>query len=109
MKTPGFDRKSLSGEAIGRSMTLMTRLLHGLWHSLPSPDGFRLDRRLRLTNSRRVQFVSYLEASGSRSRRVDRYEQSLRRRRLLKVLLLGALFAGLAWVIIESAQAVTVF
>jgi hypothetical protein len=87
----------------------MPRLLHGLLHSLPSPAGFRLDRQLRLTNTRRVQFLSYLEASGSRSRRVDRYERSLRRRRTAKFLLASSLALGVAWVVIESARAVTLF
>ncbi len=88
----------------------MTRLLHGLLHSLPSPAGFRLDRQLRLTNTRRVQFLSYLAASGSRSsRRVDRYERSLRRRRTAKLLLASSLALGVAWVVIESARAVTLF
>ncbi len=87
----------------------MTRLLHGLLHSLPSPAGFRLDRQLRLTNTRRVQFLSYLEASGSRSHHVDRYERSLRRRRAAKLLLASSLAVGAAWVVIESARAVTLF
>lgn len=87
----------------------MTRLLHGLIHSLPTPGEFRLDRRLRLTNTRRVQFVSYLESSGYRGRHVDRYERGLQRRRLAKGLLMASLAFGLAWVLIESARAVTLF
>jgi hypothetical protein len=87
----------------------MPRLLNGLLHSLPTPGEFRLDRRLRLTNTRRVQFISYLEASGSRSRHVDRYERGLRRRRTAKFFLLATLGFAIAWVLIESAQAVTLF
>ena len=87
----------------------MTRLFHGLLHSLPTPGEFRLDRRLRLTNTRRVQFVSYLESSGYRARHVDSYERTLKRRRLGKMLLAGALVFGLAWVLIESARAVMLF
>ncbi|MFI5357483.1 MAG: hypothetical protein ACHQ4G_09125 [Opitutales bacterium] len=87
----------------------MPRLLHGLLHSLPTPGGFRLDRRLRLTNTRRVQFVSYLQASGYRARHVDSYERSLKRRRWGKFFLLGSLVFGLAWVLLESARAVTLF
>ena len=72
-------------------------------------EGRRLDRQLRMTNTRRVQFASYLESSGSRSRHVDRQERSLQRRRLLRALLGGALLAGVAWVVIESIAAVTLF
>ena len=87
----------------------MPRLIHGLLHSLTTPGEFRLDRRLRLTNTRRVQFVSYLESSGYRARQVDSYERSLQRRRWGKVILGSALLLGLVWVLIESARAVTLF
>ncbi len=87
----------------------MARLLQGLLRSLPTPGGLRLDRRLRMTNTRRVQFASYLESSGGRARQVDGYERSLQRRRWGKRLLGGGLALGLAWVLIESARAVTLF
>ena len=87
----------------------MPPLLHRLVALLPSREGSRLDRRLRMTNTRRVQFASYLESSGARMHQVDRYERRLQWRQRAKLLLLGAAGGGLAWVVIESARAMTLF
>jgi hypothetical protein len=56
-----------------------------------------------------AQFISYLAESGARQVNADHYEASLRRRRLGKGLLLWLLGAGGAWVIIESAKAISTF
>jgi hypothetical protein len=56
-----------------------------------------------------AQFISYLAESGARQVNADHYEASLRRRRLGKGLLLWLLGAGGAWVIIESAKAISMF
>lgn len=87
----------------------MRRLFHQMVHCLPSPAGFRLDRQLRTTGLRRVQFISYLESSGYRTHHVDAYERSLRRRRMAKLALFWLTAFGIAWVVIESARAVTIF
>jgi hypothetical protein len=87
----------------------MRRVLHQLVHSLPSPAGFRLDRRLKPAGTRRAQFVSYLESSGYRTHDVDTYERSLRRRRAAKALFIWATAFAAAWVVIESAKAVSIF
>ncbi len=65
--------------------------------------------RIQTTHTKNAQFISYLVESGFRQVNVDRYEASLRRRRAVKVFLLLALSAGGAWVIIESARALSMF
>lgn len=68
-----------------------------------------MDRRLRPTSSRRAQFVSFLESSGYRMHNVDAYERSLQRRRFVKGALIWASAFAVAWVVIESARAVSIF
>lgn len=87
----------------------MQRVLLQFRHSLPSPAVWKLDRRLRPTATKRAQFVSFLESSGYRSHSVDSYERRLRRRRLVKVALIAATVYAVAWVVIESARAVSMF
>lgn len=87
----------------------MRRLLHQIRQSLPSMAARRIDRRLRPAATRRAQFVSFLEDSGYRTHSVDSYERSLRRRRAAKVLFVWATAFAVAWVVIESARAVSIF
>jgi uroporphyrinogen-III synthase len=87
----------------------MRRALLNFLHNLPSAAGRRLDRRLRTTATRRAQLVSFLESTGYRTRSVDVYERSLRRRRAAKALLIWATAFAVAWVVLESANAVTMF
>ena len=65
--------------------------------------------RIRTTCTKNAQFISYLVESGFRQVNVDRYEVSLRRRRALKVALFWLLGAGGAWVVVESARALSMF
>jgi hypothetical protein len=65
--------------------------------------------RIHTTTTKNAQFISYLVESGFRRVNVDHYETSLRRRRLGKALLFLMLGAGGAWVIIESARALSMF
>ena len=65
--------------------------------------------RIRTNRVKNAQFVSYLAESGFRQVNADHYETSLRRRRLLKHALLWLLFGGGAWVVIESARALSRF
>jgi hypothetical protein len=74
--------------------------------ALPGPDG---GSRLPPEGGPNAQFLSYLAESGARQVDADHYEASLRRRRLGKRLLLGMLGAGCAWVVIESARAISMF
>jgi hypothetical protein len=80
-----------------------------LLNQLPIAFGMRSDRRLRTTRLKHAQFVSYLEDSGFNSHHVDHHDRSLRRRRIAKSLFLWATAFGVAWVVIESARAVTLF
>lgn len=83
------------------------RILHQFLLRLPVPNGYRLDRELRSTGVKRATFVSYLESSGYRTNHIDAYERSLRRRRLLKYALFWGTAFLVAWVVIESAKALT--
>lgn len=88
---------------------VMRRLFHSLVHSLPSPAGARLDRRLRGTGLRTAQLVSFLEATGGRGRDPDAYERAARRREAVRWLVRWGVAFAVAWVAIESARAVTLF
>ena len=61
------------------------------------------------TSTRNVQFVSFLDESGFRRVDPDKYERSMRRRRSVAYALLWTMVAGFAWVVIESAQALSLF
>ncbi|TVR47649.1 MAG: hypothetical protein EA425_15545 [Puniceicoccaceae bacterium] len=56
-----------------------------------------------------VQFVSFLAESGFRQTNPDRYERSLRRRKLAAYGFLGLVLLGFAWVAMESAHALSLF
>ena len=76
---------------------------------LPTTSPFRLDRTLRVSGVKQAQFVSYLESSGYRTHHVDRYEQSLRRRRLAKAVFFWVSAFAAAWVVLESAKALIIY
>ena len=63
-------------------------------------------RPTRTVNS---QFVSFLQRSGFRRVNLDRYERSLRRRRLALAVCGWASALGLTWVVVESAKALSMF
>jgi len=87
-------------------------MLRGLchWYRRPAIRWGSVDNsRIRTTTTKNAQFISYLVESGFRRVNVDRYETSLRRRRFSKLLLLLMLGAGGAWVIIESARALSMY
>ena len=87
----------------------MRRALHQLLYRLPVPNGYRLDRELRNSGVKRATFVSYLESSGYRTRHLDSFERSMRRRRLAKIALFWATAFVAAWIVIESAKALTLY
>jgi len=87
----------------------MPRVVQSVLQRLPGFHGVRLDRELKHSGRRRAQFVSFLESSGYRTHDVDTYERSLRRRRVAKFFLVWGSAFALAWVVIESARAVTLF
>ncbi|MDR2674416.1 MAG: hypothetical protein LBC18_06000 [Opitutaceae bacterium] len=66
--------------------------------------------RIRTTTVRNSGFVSFISAaSGLGARNTGHYDARLRRRRFFKGLLIAASSAGGAWVVIESARALTLF
>lgn len=87
----------------------VSRLLRQLLQRIPSRTPRRLDQRLRTTSSRRAQFVSFLESSGYRTHNVDTYERAMQRRRFAKAAFVWATAFAIAWVVIESARAVSIF
>ncbi|HVU18783.1 MAG TPA: hypothetical protein VHD32_17905 [Candidatus Didemnitutus sp.] len=86
----------------------MRRVVHQFLSRLPVPTGLRLDRELRNSGVKRAMFVSYLESSGYRTNHIDSYERSLRRRKLAKSALFWATAFLAAWIVIESAKALTI-
>lgn len=87
----------------------MRQLLQQIRQRFLSGNSRKLDQRLRNASTRRAQFVSFLESSGYRTHDVDAYERSLRRRRAAKAVLVWATAFAVAWVVIESARAVSIF
>jgi hypothetical protein len=71
----------------------------------------RVDNSLfQTTRLRNAQFVSFMAQSDSLApMSMDRYDTKLRRRKRLKTTLVLAMVLGLAWVIIESAHAISMF
>lgn len=75
---------------------------------------FRADPRLhghgaRGTRTQSSQFLSFLRDSGFRRVNPDHYERALRRRRAVMAVFTWAAVAGFAWIVIESAQALSMF
>ncbi len=63
----------------------------------------------RRTRTANPQFVSFLRESGFRRVDADQYERSLQRRRVALQIFTWAGIAGFAWVVIESAHALSMF
>jgi hypothetical protein len=80
-----------------------------LLNQLPIAFGMRSDKRLRTARVKHAQFACYLEETGYRTHNVDRYERSLRRRRIAKGFFLWASAFAAAWIVLESARAVMLF
>jgi hypothetical protein len=55
------------------------------------------------------QFLSFLNGTQFRRVNADAYERSMRRRRVVMAVFTWAAVAGVAWVVLESAQALTMF
>ena len=87
-------------------------MIHWLSTVLRRP-AFRADPRLHsrrgATRTQNSQFLSFLHDTGFRRVNPDQYERSLRRRRTAMAVFTWAAVAGFAWVVIESAQALSMF
>jgi hypothetical protein len=89
----------------------MLHALKQLFHR-PAIRMGRVDNsRIQTTRLRNAQFVSFFAENGNLGGfgGSDRYESRLRRRRYLKTALAIIVTAGAAWVVIESAQALSMF
>lgn len=62
------------------------------------------------TRLRNAQFVSFMSQGDSLTpMSLDRYDTKLRRRKRLKTALVLGMIAGFAWIVIESAHAISMF
>ena len=87
---------------------MLRRLLNWTLCQIARRGSVRGPHRIR-DDGPNAQFINYLAETGARQVNADHYETSLRHRRLGKALLLWMLGAGCAWVIIESARAISMF
>jgi hypothetical protein len=84
--------------------------LKNLFHR-PAIRMGRVDNSMfQTTRLRNAQFVSFMSQGDSLAPlSTDRYDSKLRRRKFLKFAFALSLAGGLAWVILESARAITMF
>jgi hypothetical protein len=61
------------------------------------------------TTTKNGQFLSYLGQAGFRRVNPAKYERSMRYRRAALAVFFWMLVAGFSWVVIESAQALSMF
>jgi hypothetical protein len=89
---------------------MILRILKNLFRRPPIRMGRVDNSRIRTTTIRNSGFVSFISATGSlRARNTDHSDARLRRRRFFKGLVIATLSAGGAWIVIESARALTLF
>jgi hypothetical protein len=88
----------------------MLRAFLSLFRRPPVRMGRVDNTRIRRTRIRNAQFISFIsEHRCITARNTDHHDQRLRRFRIVKTGLVLALAAGLAWVIMESAKAISMF
>jgi len=88
----------------------MLYALKSLFHR-PAIRMGRVDNSLiQTTRLRNAQFVSFMSQNDSLAPfSSDRYDIKLRWRKRLKFALIAATIVGVAWVIVESASAISMF
>ena len=84
----------------------MLRALKKFFHRPALRFGLARDAHSRFRNPR---FVSFLAQSNRKTLNTDLQDAVLQGRRLLKLALVALLAAGGAWVVLESARALTMF
>ena len=84
----------------------MRELLNRLLHRPAVRFGLARDRRSRLRDPR---FVSFIAQANRRTLDTDFQDAVLRGRRLFRAGLTALLLGGGAWVVIESAKALSIF
>jgi hypothetical protein len=88
----------------------MLSTLKNLFHR-PAIRMGRVDNsRIQTTRIRNAQFISFVAETGSLVPfNTDRYDIRLRRQKTVKGLITLAVVGGLAWIVIESARALSMF
>jgi hypothetical protein len=88
----------------------MLYALKNLFHR-PAIRMGRVDNSMfQTTRLRNAQFVSFMSQGDSLTpMSLDRYDAKLRWRKRLKVALVLGIIAGFAWIVIESAHAISMF
>lgn len=87
-------------------MTAVMRFLLNLCHRPAVRFGLRSDTRGRF---RQPRFVSFMAQSNRKALDTDLHDAVLRGRKLMRNGLRLALIGGAAWVVLESARALSVF
>lgn len=88
----------------------MVRVFKNWFHRPAVRFGAVDNSRIATTPIRNSLFISFITETGCyRARHIDRHEAHMRRRKLAKGALLVVIGAFSAWVIIESAKALTMF
>lgn len=84
--------------------------LKNLFHR-PAIRMGRVDNsRIQTTRIRNAQFISFVAETGSLCPfNSDRYDNRLRRQKLIKSAITLSVIAGVAWIVIESAKALAMF
>jgi hypothetical protein len=88
----------------------MSRVLYSLLRWSAFRRSLRDNRTFRTTVTRNPGFVSFIAASGAAARRhPDRHDRRLQRQKLTRGFFGTALAVALAWIAVESAQALSIF
>ncbi len=88
----------------------MLNVLLNLFRRSPIRMGRVDNSRIQRTRIRNAQFVSFMSEGRCLSGRdSDRYDARLRRQKLVRSLATAAAAAGLAWIVVESAKAISMF
>lgn len=87
----------------------MLRWLLNLLHRPAYRGGTGLYGSRRSSRGVNNRYVGFLQDSGARRSHPDRYEQGLRNRKLVLGVITWASVAGFTWVVVESAQALSLF
>ena len=92
------------------SPRFVLRVLSQIFRRPPIRMGRVDNRTIRTTVVRNAQFVSFISSSGAAARHhPDRHDRRLRRQKFSRLTIGALLTAAVAWVAIESAQALSMF
>ncbi|MFH1497383.1 MAG: hypothetical protein ABII82_06100 [Verrucomicrobiota bacterium] len=92
------------------TVNAVLNVLLNLFRRSPIRMGRVDNSRINRTRIRNAQFVSFMSEGRCLSGRdSDRYDARLRRQKLMRSLATLAAAAGLAWIVVESARAISMF